>query len=451
MRIMVYSHDAYGLGNVRRMLAICEYLLDAIPDLSILLLSGSPMLQSFRLPQRLDYIKLPCLNRDESGQLSTKYLSTDLEMLLTLRADIMLAAARNFQPDLLMVDKKPYGLRDELKTTVRYLKVTQPQTRFVLLLRDILDTPATTIREWQTHGYYAAIADYYDQILVVGMPEIFDPRHEYALPPDIAAKIIFCGYVQKAPGHRQPHAIRQELGVAAAERLVLVTTGGGADGYPLVAAYLDGLTSRLSANPPFKTLVITGSEMPVDQQQKIQEKARSLPQVQVLEFTNDPMSYIAAADLVVCMSGYNTITEVLSQAKRAIVVPRTKPGQEQLIRAERMQKFNLLVAIEPELLTPELLRSTVERELQTLGTSRAALCLDLGALPQVAQTISDLLPHTYSAIAALPPAEGNATYPLQYVPQYVPQSRDRNFLARLDTNSSPPAFLSQRTMSHRIE
>ncbi|MGL4882281.1 MAG: glycosyltransferase, partial [Waterburya sp.] len=32
-RIMVYSHDAYGLGNIRRMLAICKYLLKYIPNL----------------------------------------------------------------------------------------------------------------------------------------------------------------------------------------------------------------------------------------------------------------------------------------------------------------------------------------------------------------------------------------------------------------------------------
>ena len=91
MRLMVYSHDTFGLGNIRRMLAICTHLLDTIPNLSILLVSGSPMLQSFRLPQGLDYIKLPCVNRGESGQLSAKYLSTDVNEILQLRADLILS------------------------------------------------------------------------------------------------------------------------------------------------------------------------------------------------------------------------------------------------------------------------------------------------------------------------------------------------------------------------
>jgi len=63
-RLLVYSHDTFGLGNIRRMLCICEYLLEALPTLSILLVSGSPMVHSFRIPRRLDYIKLPCLRPD---------------------------------------------------------------------------------------------------------------------------------------------------------------------------------------------------------------------------------------------------------------------------------------------------------------------------------------------------------------------------------------------------
>ncbi len=56
MKLMVYSHDAFGLGNMRRMLAICEHLLQEIPGLSILLLSGSPMLQGFRFDNLAKFI-----------------------------------------------------------------------------------------------------------------------------------------------------------------------------------------------------------------------------------------------------------------------------------------------------------------------------------------------------------------------------------------------------------
>ncbi|MEM8832200.1 MAG: glycosyltransferase, partial [Cyanobacteria bacterium P01_G01_bin.19] len=141
---MVYSHDAFGLGNIRRMSAICQHLLESIPNLSILLLSGSPMLQSFRLPPGLDYIKLPCLNRGVSGDMAVKYLHTDVESTLKLRSELILAAAKNYQPDLVLVDKKPSGIKGELDLAIDYLKSNLPATKFVLLLRDILDTPQKT-------------------------------------------------------------------------------------------------------------------------------------------------------------------------------------------------------------------------------------------------------------------------------------------------------------------
>lgn len=141
MRLMVYSHDAFGLGNIRRMLAICEHLLYEIPELSILLLSGSPMLQGFRLPKGLDYIKLPCLNRGQTGEIAVKYLGMGIEETIKLRSELILSAAVNFQPDLFLVDKKPYGMKNELTDTLNYLHSQLSKTKLVLLLRDILDCP----------------------------------------------------------------------------------------------------------------------------------------------------------------------------------------------------------------------------------------------------------------------------------------------------------------------
>ncbi|NJM61660.1 MAG: glycosyltransferase, partial [Oscillatoriales cyanobacterium RU_3_3] len=119
---MVYSHDAFGLGNIRRMLTICEHLLSSISDLSILVVSGSPMLQSFRLPPRLDYIKIPCLNRGKTGEIAVKYLQTEIGETVKLRSDLILMAAMNFKPDAILVDKKPYGIKNELVTTLKFLK-----------------------------------------------------------------------------------------------------------------------------------------------------------------------------------------------------------------------------------------------------------------------------------------------------------------------------------------
>ncbi|MEB3295787.1 MAG: glycosyltransferase [Synechococcales bacterium] len=385
MKLMVYSHDAFGLGNIRRMLAICEGLLEQIEDLSILILSGSPMLQSFRLPPRLDYIKLPCINRGETGQLRAKDLGTSLQETLQLRSDLMRSVAANFQPDVLLVDKKPYGIEGELTETIRHLKSELPETKLVLLLRDILDRAEVTIADWEKHDYYNAIAQFYDRVLVVGMPQIFDVTREYQFPAAVNRKVRFCGYMRRPEGHQAVADIRQALGILPTEQLILVTPGGGEDGYQLISTYLQGLRLLPSQNT-LKTLIFTGPEMPASQRMAIAEQVASLPQVMVREFSDDLMSYIAAADAVVAMGGYNTICEILTADRPAVIVPRIKPSQEQLIRASRMQQLGLFKAIHPEQLSPTKLMRSVLYQLQQ-DHLRPSLSLDLGALPRIGKHI----------------------------------------------------------------
>ena len=50
---------------------------------------------------------------------------------------------------------------------------------------------------------------------------------------------------------------------------------------------------------------------------------------------------------VVAMAGYNTFCEILSLDKRAILVPRTKPREEQLLRALRAAELGLVRTLDP--------------------------------------------------------------------------------------------------------
>src|SRR5215831_1198768 len=221
-RLLVYSHDTFGLGNIRRMLCICEYLLTAIPDLSILLITGSPMVHSFRLPRYLDYIKLPCLKRTEAGDYAVRAMETSLDETVKLRSDLLRTTVANFRPQLLLVDKKPYGVENELYDTLRYLQTSLPEAKPLLLLRDILNSTESTIRAWEKDGYHEAIRSFYDLILVVGSPEIFNPCEIYQFPASVAAKVRFCGYIRRQPGRQSREVLRRDLQLQG-KKLILVT------------------------------------------------------------------------------------------------------------------------------------------------------------------------------------------------------------------------------------
>ncbi|MEB3220130.1 MAG: glycosyltransferase [Nostocales cyanobacterium 94392] len=388
MRLMVYSHDAFGLGNIRRMLAICEYLLDEIPQLSILLLSGSPMLQGFRLPKRLDYIKLPCLNRGNTGEVAVKFLGMGIDETVKLRSQLILSAAVNFKPDVFLVDKKPLGIKNELKKTVNYLHKHLPKSKLVLLFRDILDAPDKTINEWKKNQYYQTIENFYHLLLVVGLEGVFDFAQEYKLPLEIVEKVRFCGYIRRPQGCKTSKIIRQELQLTPRQKLVLVTPGGGEDGYQLINTYLEGQELLKNNQDCIQSLIFCGPEMPKEQKEELYKVAAKYPQVKMREFTDDLMSYISAADVVVSMGGYNTVCEILSAAKPAIIVPRINPSQEQLIRSERMNYLGLLKSINPELLTSTTL---MKQLFQVLDNPQKPNHIDLDGLPRINRHIRNLL------------------------------------------------------------
>lgn len=383
MRLLVYSHDTFGLGNIRRMLAICQHVQATIKDLSILIVSGSPMLQSFRVAPGIDYIKLPCLKRTECGELGVRFLDLDLNEVVRLRRELILSTVMGYRPDVVFVDKKPDGLAGELEPSLRYIKCSLFNTKIHLVLRDILDSPRVTVEDLRRHGYFNILRWYYDDILILGDQKIFDVCEEYRFPRGLREKVHHYGYIQREPPGRSRAAIRKELGVEDTEGLILVTTGGGEDGYEILTASLTA-ASNLAKRCSVKTLLVTGPELRPAESRSIQMAARSRAGLQVIEFTDQLMSYMQAADVVISMAGYNTICELLTLGKRCITVPRVRPVEEQKIRAQRLAHLGAVRIMLPDELTPLLLENALEEELQLAQAGvPVSAAVDLGALPRI--------------------------------------------------------------------
>lgn len=384
LRVMVYSHDTFGLGNIRRMLAVSNHLLRDIPGVSVLLVTGSPMIQEFRIQPGLDYIKLPCLSRTGRDQYSAKTLGTGIERLLQLRSGLILAAARDFAPDVVLIDKKPDGVKHELRQTLDYLKNTRPQCRIALVLRDILDCPSSTISSWQERGYFRTLREYFESVLVLGDPSVFDAAVEYRFPEDIRSMTRYCGYIRhEAPKSMATALLRSRFLANGESRMVLVTPGGGEDGYALVRNYAEG-TSRLRST---RSVIVCGPEMPAAQREAIAQTVARDRSVTVTEFTGEMLGHMAAVDCVVSMAGYNTMCEVLSLRKRSVTSPRVHPVKEQWIRGERLSSLGLTDAIHPDVLTAGNLMDAVNEQLET--NSGASFPASLDGLENVAAWVRD--------------------------------------------------------------
>ncbi len=401
MRLLVYSHDTFGLGNIKRMLAICTHLHSTIPGLSILIVSGSPMLHSFRVSPGIDYIKLPCLKRSDSGNLGVRYLDLDIEQVVRLRRELILSTVISFKPDIVLVDKKPEGLAGEMEPSLRYIRCNLPQTRTMLVLRDILDTPESTIQTWSEHGSYKTVEWYYDDVLVLGSQRLFDVCSEYAFPEVIRRKVHFCGYVARQHSTSSRTDIRKHLGIQECEQLLLITTGGGEDGHHVLSAAISAI-KQLPTNHRVRALVVAGPELGATHAREVHLAASLCPHIQVVEFIDDMMGYFAASDLVVSMAGYNTICELLTVGRKAIIVPRVKPVEEQKIRAERMATIPMFTTILPSNLNPSLLAKTITDQLRRVSVDPVPTSeIDLEALTRISDIFNN---HSRSRSGQFPTA-----------------------------------------------
>ncbi len=364
-RIFIYCHDAYGMGNARRMMAISRHLATTLPEANLLLASGSPVIHGFRLPDRVDYIKLPSVARTDREQYATRYLTTGIRDTIRLRAALLRAAVQDFQPDLVLVDKKPFGIMHELGDAIRYLRTNSPDTKHVLVLRDILDAPEPTIACLASSHFERDINSCFDLVAVLGTPDVFDVRREYALDAETRSRVAFCGYLRSTPGARTPEDIRQSLGVERGEQLLLVTPGSGEDGRVLLETSM-GAIARVrqdAGGAAVRALVMAGPQLPADDLAKLTAAAQAIGGTTVQTFTDDMSSYVSAADLVVAMGGYNTVCDILSLAARAVVVPRVRPVAEQWIRAERMQALGFFTAVHPDGITADRLAAAIRTTL----------------------------------------------------------------------------------------
>src|SRR4051812_16643845 len=135
-KILLYSHDTFGLGNIRRTMLLSSMLAEEYPLGSLLVVTGSPMIQSFRIPHGLDYIKLPCVDRIDTDRFKPKFLADAASAVSCIRQAILRHTAVDFEPDLLIVDKRPGGVGGELLDALRALRRGGHVAKIVLGMRD---------------------------------------------------------------------------------------------------------------------------------------------------------------------------------------------------------------------------------------------------------------------------------------------------------------------------
>ncbi len=340
-RVLIYSHDSFGLGHLRRCRAIAHSLVDTDSSLSVLILSGSPIIGSFDFRSRVDFVRIPGVIKLRNGEYVSLSLHIDIEETLAMRSSIIRHTADIFDPDILIVDKEPLGLRGEVRSTLDLLRARG--TPMVLGLRDVMDDPGALETEWERKNAVPALSDYYNEIWVYGLPQICDPLAGIELPASVRRRMVYTGYLRR----NVPAAVAApEVPEMRDGEFLLVTAGGGGDGDELfdwvLAAY-----ERDGGSLP-TALLVFGPFMLPDRQAAFAARAAKIAKLRAITFDARLENLMARAAGIVAMGGYNTFCEILSFDKPALIVPRTRPRLEQFIRAQRAADLGLVAMLTDE-------------------------------------------------------------------------------------------------------
>lgn len=373
VRIVLYSHDSVGLGHIRRNLALAHTLSATLPDITGedvtgLLVAGRPEATEFPVPEGWDWLILPGVERSRGGYAS-RALEIDLPAAVAMRGDVFRSAVRSFRPDLVIVDRHPLGVERELESALRTLRMTRPDCRIVLGLRDVLDSPEVAAAEWAAIGGSAVLRPLFDAVWVYGDPQIHDLAANGELPRGLHDLVSHTGYL--ATGRTIGADFRID------NPFVLTTVGGGSDGAALAEA-----AAAAPLPEGYQHLVVAGPQMPEADRKRVRRAAA--PGTRVVRRVPDVLPLLHRASAVVSMGGYNTICELMSTDTPALVVPRVQRRAEQRMRVGALAEAGALEMLLPAEATTGSIGDWIAASVGA-SVSRTSIALDgLASIPVLA-------------------------------------------------------------------
>ena len=379
---LMYSHDTFGLGHLRRSRANAHALVEPHKSLTVLIISGSSIAGAFDFRSRVDFIKIPSVIKLRNGDYTSMSDHIDLSETLSMRRAIIESAAINFRPNVFIVDKEPRGLRGELDPTLPRLR--DMGCEVILGLREVLDEPSVVRDEWARSDALRTVVDFYDRIWIYGSKDFYDPLSGVPLPVEVRERVEHVGFLARTV----PAATYSAARDLPAE-FVLITAGGGGDAAELMGQVLAAKEHDKSSKLPF--VMTLGPYMSLREKSEIRHRARRLPDVYLLDFDNRLEELMQRATAVVAMGGYNTFCELMSFDKRALIVPRIVPRKEQLIRAQRAVEHNLVTMLDPHQASDPWRMAAAINALPTRPKpSSVDYKIDLRGLVRIGRVIEDI-------------------------------------------------------------
>lgn len=375
-RILVYTHNSIGMGHAFRTLAVITGIRRHRPDIDFLVLSGSSIPCLF-LDHGIDVVKLPSIKKevDEPGApLRPRYLtSLGAQEVYEYRQRVILETFEFFSPDVVMIEHYMGGLMNEALPLIRKRRAGGRNSREWLLVhlsRGIcptfaFDRKGAALAADQPSREAIDTAGRFDLIYVFEDPAKVDSNSTLLKhAPDLQNRIHYLGPIavktlKELPARRE---VLKRMGLAD-RPIILLSLGRHGPVLQMATVILTELR-RFCLERDYQVV------MPLDpyldravahalQEQMVHDGVRVLP------FTPFLIDLVNISEFAICRAGYNAVNEVLMTGISSMVIPERHPGSEQECRAGSIQRENVLVAEESQILNgalPSLLNDLLSRK-----------------------------------------------------------------------------------------
>jgi predicted glycosyltransferase len=379
--VLLYVQHLLGIGHMRRSLRIVEAL--AREGIRVTLISGGEPLSSLACTSAERVIQLPPIRALDAG---FKVLVDGTgrpidDELRTARRSALLAAFAGAQPDAVLIEAFPFGrraFRFELDGLIEAARARLPRPLILCSLRDVVVLPSDPRRPKEIVD---RVRNDFDFVLVHGDPAFIPLEESFPLASEISDRLIYTGYVAKAP--EAGHAAASEETAGADE--VVVSVGGGAVGGTLLRTAIETRRQGYLANRRWRLLA--GPNLP---EPEFAALAAGLPEGVVLEqYRPDFPQMLGRCRVSVSQAGYNTVLDILAARAAAVVVPFASGREtEQSLRAERLAARGVLELVPENKLSPERLASAIDR---AISARPATIAIDTGGAGRSARLIADMI------------------------------------------------------------
>lgn len=371
-RILLYSSDNAGVGHSSIAIALLNGLRDVSSDCEILVISSTGVPQRF-LSRGIEIVKIPSLapspeKDDDELPYRPRYLQrTSLQKGMHLRQQIIDSVFTSFDPTILLIDHHVTGIGGELTSWL--LKKQRGFHNFTCahLCRGIISAPPVIEPPFErpNRGIESIpLADAFDHFLIFEDAETLDAssfnllqiahlQHKTRCVGKLTVKQR--GDILSKPDLWQ----RLEL---PKKKLILMNVGHGLASQKILASAVEAF-KRQRLHHSHILLATTTPYMEAEELRKLQDQYQ-IEGVRIRGFFDEFLDALAHADLAICRSGYNTISELFLTGCSAVVIPEDYSSGEQTIRARKLPQTGFRVIL-PQAVNTE----TMSRAFQELLTS----------------------------------------------------------------------------------